>query len=73
MKDRDDDKPSNINDKTAEAPPEESAPDDGQYIFVACIRHHITGKIIRRANGRPFRIKVKPGRTRRPSEEVPPK
>lgn len=33
-------------------------PDDGYYIFTMTIRLK-NGRIIRRANGRPFRIRVK--------------
>lgn len=49
----DSNKPSNINDNQPE-----HDDDDGPYIFVASFRHHITGKIVRRADGRPFRIPV---------------
>ena len=37
-----------------------NAPDDDRVvIFVTCFRHWRSGKLIRRADGRPFALKVK--------------
>jgi hypothetical protein len=36
-----------------------SPDDDHVVIFVTCFRHWKTGKLIRRADGRPFPLKVK--------------